>query len=155
MDRQDRDWQEDLSRLYRAPGHLLRRANQAVVALFNARCGDSGLTPVQYAAMTAIAAETATDATRLSEVIGFDKATLGSVIDRLERRGLVTRKAHPEDRRMKLVALTEAGRDALRQVQPLVEQSHRDFLEPLSAEEAETLLRLLTKLLHHHGGQKG
>jgi DNA-binding MarR family transcriptional regulator len=155
MDRQDRDWQEDLSRLYRAPGHLLRRANQAVVALFNARCHDSGLTPVQYAAMTAIAAEGKTDATRLSEAIGFDRATLGSVIDRLERRGLVTRKAHPGDRRMKLVALTDTGRDALHRVQPLVEQSHRDFLEPLTREEAETLLRLLTKLLRHHDEPKG
>ncbi|MCG8493843.1 MAG: MarR family transcriptional regulator [Sneathiellales bacterium] len=135
-----------LARLSRMPGHLLRRANQTVVALFNEECRDLGITPVQFASIAAIASVEAVDVTRLSQIIGFDKATLGSVIDRLEKRGIVRREPHPQDRRIKLVVLTKEGYALLEETLPLAERSQERFLENLNSKEQATLLSLLSKV---------
>jgi hypothetical protein len=55
------------------PGHLTRRVYQVSTALFAEECGGLDLTPVQFAALVAIDAHPRIDATRLSEVIYFDR----------------------------------------------------------------------------------
>lgn len=51
--------------------------------------------------------------TQLAETHGFDAPYTTVVVDKLEAHGLVERRAHPDDRRRKLVWLTSAGRDAV------------------------------------------
>src|SRR5260370_37832806 len=46
----------------------------------------------------------------LAEQLGLDRSNVTSVVDGLEGRGLVTRQPHHEDRRVKLLVLTDAGR---------------------------------------------
>jgi DNA-binding MarR family transcriptional regulator len=48
----------------------------------------------------------------IAEGSGVDAPYATVIVDKLERRGLVQRVAHPDDHRRKLVMLTEAGRDA-------------------------------------------
>jgi DNA-binding MarR family transcriptional regulator len=64
---------------------------------------------VQYAALYAVGREPGIDQRTLARTIGFDTSTIGSVIDRLESRGLMQRNAHPEDRRVRLLTLTPEG----------------------------------------------
>ncbi len=45
----------------------------------------------------------------LGKALGLDKTTLMSQLDRLERRGLVVRRADPRDRRARIPEITEAG----------------------------------------------
>ena len=81
------------------PGHLVRRLQQVAVRLFAEALGDA-LTPVQFAALAAIAGEPGMDQAALSARIGYDRATIGGVIDRLQRRGLLERLPDPADRRL-------------------------------------------------------
>jgi len=74
---------ESFSRL---PGHLVRRVHQVATAYFAEECG-ADLTAVQYAALVAIGAHPGIDATRLSEIIFFDRSTIGDVLDRMEGKG--------------------------------------------------------------------
>src|ERR1700749_4889792 len=101
--------------VYDAPGYLFRRMQQIAVALFVEECKAYDLTPVQYAALVAIRTHPGIDATRLSAVIGFDRSTRGSVIDRLEAKHYVERKPGPGDKRVKLLHLTTAGSSLLRE----------------------------------------
>jgi DNA-binding MarR family transcriptional regulator len=48
----------------------------------------------------------------IAEANGVDAPYATVIVDKLERRGLVLRTAHPDDHRRKLVVLTDAGRDA-------------------------------------------
>src|SRR5436853_6573554 len=81
--------------VYTKPGYLFRRMQQIAVAIFMEECRAFDLTPVQYAALVAIQTHPGIDATRLSAVIAFDRSTLGSVIERIEAKGLIERKASP------------------------------------------------------------
>src|SRR6202140_5053406 len=95
--------------VYAKPGYLFRRMQQIAVAIFVEECKAYDLTPVQYAALVAIQTHPGIDATRLSAVIAFDRSTLGSVIERIETKGLVERKPSPDDKRVKLLYLTRSG----------------------------------------------
>src|ERR1044072_1226134 len=87
----------------RLAGHLIRRVYQVSTAMFAAECGALDLTPVQYAALVAIQSHPRIDATRLSQVIYFDRSTIGDVLDRMESKGWIVRHPSAEDRRIKLV----------------------------------------------------
>src|SRR5258705_10165356 len=95
--------------VYAKPGYLFRRMQQIAVAIFVEECKAYDLTPVQYAALVAIRTHPGIDATRLSAVIAFDRSTLGNVIERLEAKHFIERKPSREDRRGKLLFLTQSG----------------------------------------------
>ncbi|MDB5363646.1 MAG: transcriptional regulatory protein [Rhodospirillales bacterium] len=132
--------------LYAKPGHLIRRAHQISWALFVNECADYNVTPVQYSALVAIEERPGVDATRLSALIAFDRSTIGNVIERLETRGLVTRKAGAEDRRQKLLFLSDQGRELLRKITPLVERVQERIMAPLTKDEREIFVRLLDRM---------
>ena len=133
--------------VYTAPGYLFRRMQQIAVAIFIEECRDFDLTPVQYAALIAIRTHPGIDATRLSAVIAFDRSTLGSVIERLEAKELVERKPAPEDKRVKLLHLTKAGSNLLRDIMPSVDRAQARMLQPLKPADRKTLLTLLEQLV--------
>ena len=133
--------------VYAAPGYLFRRMQQIAVAIFVEECRAFDLTPVQYAALIAIHTHPGIDATRLSAVIAFDRSTLGSVIERLESKAIVERKAGREDKRVKLLYLTKAGAATLRDIMTSVERAQARMLEPLKPADRTVLLALMTQLV--------
>jgi DNA-binding MarR family transcriptional regulator len=133
--------------VYTAPGYLFRRMQQIAVAIFVEECRSFDLTPVQYAALIAIHTHPGIDATRLSAVIAFDRSTLGNVIERLEAKKLIERKASVDDKRVKLLHLTKSGTALLRDIMPSVERAQARMLEPLKVADRKTLMALLAQLV--------
>ena len=133
--------------VYTAPGYLFRRMQQIAVAIFVEECRNFDLTPVQYAALIAIHTHPGIDATRLSAVIAFDRSTLGNVIERLEAKKLIERKASAGDKRVKLLTLTKSGAALLREIAPAVEQAQARMLQPLKASDRKALMALLSQLV--------
>lgn len=129
------------------PGHVTRRVHQLAVALFNEEVGELNLTPVQYSSLQTICDQPGIDQTSLANAIGYDKATIGGVIDRLEARGLVVRNMAPTDRRLRLITPTEAGYEMLQAVQPRMLRSQDRLLEPLTPAQRKELMRLMTILV--------
>lgn len=129
------------------PGHYIRRLQQIAVALFMDELKDWNLTPVQYAALNAAARMPDIEQGALARAIGFDTSTTGGVVDRLERQGLIVRKQSPQDRRVRLLATTAAGRALLDEVQPGVAQVQERILAPLPPEERPLFLRMLRTLV--------
>ncbi len=135
-----------MAAIYAMPGHLIRRAHQVSTALFAEECGKFGLTSVQFAALYAVRAASEVDATRLAEQIAFDRATIGDVLDRLEAKGWVARAGSRDDRRIKLIRLTQKGAALLKQVEPAVHRVQERLLAPLSAAEQARFRALLSRV---------
>lgn len=129
------------------PGHYIRRAQQVSSAYFTEELADSELTSVQMVALVAIVDSPGIDATRLSEIIDFDRATIGGVVDRLERKGLIQRVVNPEDKRSKVMRATPAGKALLNVSLPRVQRVQERILAPLSPEDRETFLRLIKTVI--------
>ena len=130
-------------------GHLIRRLQQQSTQVFQVQMQAAGfdLTSVQFAALDAIAVQPSIDQAGLAATIGFDRATIGGVVDRLELKGLVQRVVSPQDRRARMLYLTPQGQAQLRASRPVVEGLQTGILGALSPSEQQTFMRLARKAL--------
>lgn len=133
--------------IYEMPGHLVRRLNQAAVSVFMDETGKKGfdLTPVQYAALSAIEAKPGLDQATLASRIAYDRVTIGGVVDRLVQKELVRRETNPSDRRARNLFVTEKGTQALSEIRPIVKDVQSILLEGLDADERRQFISLLQK----------
>lgn len=134
------------------PGHNIRRLQQIAVAIFLQETEAQGLTPVQFAALQAVARSPGLDQRTLARTIGLDTSTTGGVVDRLEARGLLTRHANPDDRRVRLLALTDAGQALWQEAVPAMLRAQEKLLEPLSAADRKEFMRMLRALVVANNG---
>jgi len=129
---------------YDMAGHLIRRLNQISTQVFTRHIQEAGhdLTPVQFAAMDAIATFPGIDQAGVAAKIAYDRATIGGVIDRLEHKGYVLRNVCRHDRRAREVRLTELGQQVFDEILPVVTALQDDILPGLSPAERATFLAL-------------
>jgi DNA-binding MarR family transcriptional regulator len=134
---------------FNLPGHLIRRLQQVAVSLFIDEVSSAGLelTPVQYAALVGIRAYPGIDQAALAGLIAYDRATIGSVVDRLEAKDMVRRQLSKEDRRVRVLTLEPAGEAILRNIPNAVQRAQERILAPLDRGEQATLMALLSKLV--------
>lgn len=135
-----------LTDLLRSPGHLFRRCLQLHNTLFAAEIGEFGVTPPQFAALRALEEVGEADQATLAEIIAYDRVTIGGLVDRLEGKGLVSRRVGKHDRRTKQVRLSAEGRAQLKKIRARIPRVNVQLLSALSADERKTLLGLLAKV---------
>ncbi|WP_228049389.1 MULTISPECIES: MarR family winged helix-turn-helix transcriptional regulator [Streptomyces] len=82
----------------------------------------------------------------LGEPLGLSPRNMTVLVDGLEKEGLVRRVAHPDDRRIKLVELTPAGKDVVEQELAPSQAAAAALFDDFTPEERGELLRLLTKV---------
>jgi DNA-binding MarR family transcriptional regulator len=129
------------------PGYYIRRLHQIAVAIFLQETEAHGVTPVQYAALSQVGLTPGVDQRTLARSIGLDTSTTAGVIDRLEARGLLQRSASPEDRRVRLLGLTGAGRALLDAVVPDMMRAQQRILAPLPPAKRSEFMRMLRVLV--------
>ena len=83
---------------------------------------------------------------RLVELQGGTAANMTGMVQRLERDGLVRRKPHPTDRRIRLVELTPEGAARTRQARKAIEAAMGHLLEGASQEDLDVVLRVLQQV---------
>lgn len=133
------------------PGHYVRRLQQLAVRLFAQHVAHD-ITPVQFAALVAADEHPRLDQGRLSALIGYDRATIGGVIDRLEAKGWIERTPSAADRRANIVAITRTGRQRLQAVLPGVRSAQEAMLVALTPAERRRFKQLCNKVLRSHSG---
>ena len=136
----------ELTDLYDHPGHLLRRAQQISVSLFHDEFG-AALTPVQYAALRALASHPGIDQVTLAGIVALDTSTTATVCVRLDEKGLIDRRIIPHNRRQRALYVTAAGQALLAELVPPAQRLRQRLLAPLSAEERQQFMQLLAKLV--------
>jgi MarR family transcriptional regulator, lower aerobic nicotinate degradation pathway regulator len=129
------------------PGHHIRRLQQIAVAVFLQETEAHGVTPVQYAALHAVAQAPGVDQRTLARTIGLDTSTIAGVIDRLESRGLMQRSASPDDKRVRMLSLSGEGQALLGAIAPAMLRAQERMLEPLPKKERAEFMRMLRVLV--------
>jgi DNA-binding MarR family transcriptional regulator len=134
------------SRLDGLLGYHLRRAQLRAFGAFARHLKETGLTPTLYGVLATIEARPGIGQGEVADALGADRSTMVRLVDQLERRGLVRRDPHPDDRRTVLPALTAEGRALLERATPLVHASEDAFAATLSPDEREGLLDYLRRI---------
>jgi DNA-binding MarR family transcriptional regulator len=98
------------------------------------------------------------DATRIAALIAFDRSTVGNVLERLEGKGLIERRASPDDRRVKILKISRRGARLLAQCEPAVRRAQDRMLEPLDRDERQEFIAYMRRIIARQdikGGQHG
>lgn len=118
--------------LAEAPGHLLRRCQQRAVEIFMDEIGGTRVTPRQFAILLTLANRPGITQTELVDETGIDRSTVGDMIDRLVRRGLVRRRRSGRDQRANTLVVLPAGLALLHATAPAVARAQERIMAPLS-----------------------
>jgi MarR family transcriptional regulator, organic hydroperoxide resistance regulator len=102
-----------------------------------------GLRPASYAALRAL--EEPRTMGEIAAVLHCDRSNVTGIVDSLEERDLARRTASASDRRVKLIALTPAGRRLRTRLMRAVEKPPA-WLEGMSAEDQRALRDLLARV---------
>lgn len=82
----------------------------------------------------------------LAEAIGADKSRIIPTLDDLQRRGYIERRADPDDRRARLLAITAEGRRVKDATQADIQRGEERWLGELEPADRRTFLRVLRQL---------
>jgi DNA-binding MarR family transcriptional regulator len=82
----------------------------------------------------------------LAESIGADKTRIIAVLDELQNQGFIERHPDPDDRRVRLLAITDAGRAVKDAAQAEIQRAEERWLDALPADERRVFLRVVQKL---------
>lgn len=125
---------------------LLQRASARQKAEYDAAAmAATGLTARKHQVLVAAMGADLTQV-ELGRAVGLDKTTITVTLDELERAGLAERRAVPGNRRVRQVAVTEAGRRAAREAEQVVAATQERILARLPGGEREVLLAALRRL---------
>lgn len=108
---------------------------------------DSGLSPAQMHTVEIIGHNQDMRMKELAERLGVTTGTLTVGVDKLERLGLVERKAHENDRRSWLIVLTDKGKEMYEQHHTFHQQFTNEISRDLSFEQIEILTAHLDIIL--------
>ena len=132
-------------RLDRSPIHLLHRAGQCAGDIFQAEVSD--LTPRQLAVLMTVASDEGASQTKLVNALGVDRTTLGDIVKRLCRKGLLQRRRMREDARAYAVKLTDRGRRMLNTALPAARRVDERVVGALPGKQREAFLTALASIV--------
>ncbi len=126
---------------------LVHRAAQGLRCIFDRACRDEGLTDARdWLVLTTLSDDVRRTQLDLARTLGIDKTTLTALLDRLERTGLVERRADPADRRARIPVVTEAGHRIWAAVSRTRDEVERELLHDRTDEQMAEVRELLARL---------
>lgn len=132
--------------LHADTGYLLYRLGLRSGQLFNTSLQESGLRLRHYAVLRFLATAEGALQRELSTRLGYDPSAIVGLVDDLEKLGFAERRPAPDDRRSRIVVLTEDGRAFLRGTDAAGRRVTNDLLTPLDQAERATLHTLLLRI---------
>jgi DNA-binding MarR family transcriptional regulator len=124
----------------------LQRATHATLRVIATELVDLDLTASEINALANLADGQGRTVSQLGAAVGARPTTLTSVLDRLERRGHITRGMRAGDRRSVLIELTDAGREAAALITRTLADIEDRALDGLSAEAVAGFYAVLEAL---------
>jgi len=106
-----------------------------------------GLTWAGFRVLFCLWIQPASPPARLAQLSGVSRATVSSVLNTLERKGLVSRHRRSPDRRMVTVTLTGAGERTVREAFLTQHAREREWLAKIAPEDVDHLYEVLRDLL--------
>jgi len=114
--------------------------------------GRYGLTDVQFNLMELLRYESPVvpgkglSQAQISDMMLVNRANITSLVDRMEKAGIVVRTAHSNDRRFNIIKLTTKGEKLFTKVEPHYIEQVRKVMSSLNAAEMKLLIGTLEKI---------
>lgn len=127
-------------------GFHLRLAQTAMYRDFVSALSAIDLTQKQCATLSLIAANPGVPQIALVNRLGADRATMMAIVDRLEGKGLITRRRSTADRRRQELYITSQGETTLERARTAIAEHEKTFTSRLSDKELKSLITMLKRI---------
>ena len=128
---------------------VLWKAHKAVETVDKASISATGLGLSDFAVLEAVLHKGPMPVNAIGKKVLLTSGSISTAVDRLSNKGLVRRRQDPADGRVYRVHLTEEGRRVIEEAFARHRRNLEKAAEVLTAEERQTLVRLLKKLGRH------
>jgi MarR family transcriptional regulator, 2-MHQ and catechol-resistance regulon repressor len=125
---------------------VLSRAYRAVNDQVNKSIQSFGVNPTEFAVLELLYHKGDQPLQQIGGKILLASGSITYVVDKLEQKGLIMRKACEKDRRVTYASITDKGKAFIEKVFPEHEQTIHETLSGLTTEEKEQVIELLKKM---------
>lgn len=115
---------------------------RALIAAESPVLARHGISMWGYVVLNALEDSPARTQAALAQAIGADKTRIIAILDELQRAGLISREPDPADRRVRLLAITPAGRQVRAAAQAAIQANEDRILARLSPADRQAFLRV-------------
>lgn len=127
--------------------HIIRRIHDKMEKDGNAMLKEYDLTLVQGHVLGFLLAKGGKSPLKeLEKALNVAQSTSAGIVSRLEKRGYIQHMADETDKRIKIVAITKSGLEAMHDIGETMKTLESQIISPLSEEERETFANLLMKI---------
>jgi DNA-binding MarR family transcriptional regulator len=136
------------SEVGRAFGFLVHDVSRLIKRRFEHRARQMGLaiTRQQAAVILNIAGNEGVSQAEVATWLGIEPIALVRMLDKLHEEGLVDRRAHPTDRRVRTLWLTPAARPVVEQILAINEAIRREAFSGLPPRTCDALIDVLSQI---------
>jgi DNA-binding MarR family transcriptional regulator len=127
--------------------YLLKQANLRISELTEAALRPYDLSGKELGVLNVLVGREPGSQQQAAQRLGIDRTTMVALLDTLERKGLVSRHPHADDRRRNVVELTEHGHDITRQARVAAAAAEQVFLRPLTESAGDHLRQALAAIV--------
>lgn len=132
-------------------GYWLRLLSNQVSDAFAARVEKHGVSVAQWVVLRVLYDADVLSLKDIVARVGVDQGSLSRMVERLMKRGLVTREENPDDRRAVAIALTREGRSLVPKLAREADENDRAFFRSLPARRREEFLATIRELITENG----
>lgn len=132
-------------------GYWMRLVSNNVSHSFARKLDSSNITVAEWVILREMYRDNdTTSPSKVAELTGLSRGAISKLIDRLLRKGLVTREEATGDRRYQNITMTTKSISLIPELVALADENDETFFSVLTESERQTLLTVLKKLAKHH-----
>lgn len=128
-------------------GRMISRLRLEMIEAMDRELAPFEITGAQFVILVSLASGLAESASELCKGISYDPGAMTRMIDRLEQKGLIRRKARPDDRRKVNLELTTEGRAVYPKLRAAAATVQNRFLRGFNNDEVHQLEVFLQRML--------
>lgn len=130
-------------------GILIKKTSQAFEKSASQVLAPYDLTPSQFKILKYVTLnpEASVRQIDLETYFGMSNPTVTGIIQNLEKKGMIYRQSHPDDKRSKIIILSEKAKNARHFILETSDNIEANFTKGLTPQEKDIMRTLLLKLL--------
>ncbi|KKI93920.1 transcriptional regulator [Bacillus sp. SA1-12] len=128
---------------------VLSRAHRALNDVVNKHISTFNLNPTEFAVLELLYHKGDQPLQQIGGKILLASGSITYVVDKLEQKGLLVRKACPKDRRVTHAQITDKGKQLIEEIFPPHQERINEIVSVLSDEEKNLVTELLKKVGYH------
>lgn len=124
----------------------IKSAWHAISRMYNQQAAEEGFTTAIGFVLINIHSKDGTPATKIAPLIGLETRSLTRMLKTMEEKGLIFKKADPQDKRLVRIFLTEEGRDKKERSINTIARFNEQIREVVSEKELEAFFGVFEKI---------